>query len=44
MSNNKFYPAISEIVSTDSIPSSLGNVKDGRQNIFNKIFYKDLSV
>lgn len=42
MPSSNFYPAISELIPTDKIPSELGPVKDGIQNIFNKIFYKDL--
>ncbi|MCW3085910.1 MAG: hypothetical protein JWP12_3276 [Bacteroidetes bacterium] len=44
MATSNFYPAVSELIPIENIPSSLGPVKDGIQNIFNKIFYKDLIV
>jgi hypothetical protein len=42
MPNNKFYPAISEILPVEKIPTELGPIKDGLQNIFSKIFYRNL--
>jgi hypothetical protein len=44
MSSNKFYPALSEILPIEKIPSTLGPVKGGLQNIFNKIFYRDFLI
>ncbi|MCW3071346.1 MAG: hypothetical protein JWO44_1236 [Bacteroidetes bacterium] len=42
MPSSNFYPSVSELLPIDKIPSSLGPVKDGIQNVFSKIFYKDL--
>jgi hypothetical protein len=42
MPNSQFYPAVAELIPLDKIPPSLGVISGGLQNIFSKIFYKDL--
>jgi len=42
MANPKFYPALSEIMSIDHIPDSIGFVKDGLISFFDKLYFRDL--
>lgn len=44
MPNNVFYPSLSEILPIDNIPASLGPIKNGVQNLFQHLYYKDLQV
>ncbi|MFN8711232.1 MAG: hypothetical protein ACK5Z2_00170 [Bacteroidota bacterium] len=44
MPTTVFYPSLSNLLPIDRIPASLGGVKDGIENIFDKFFYKDLIV
>jgi hypothetical protein len=39
---HRYYPSLSSIVSLDNFPEALGFLKEGIQNIFDKIHYKDL--
>lgn len=39
-----FYPSLSNLISFDSIPESLGVVRNGIENVFDKVFYKNLQV
>jgi hypothetical protein len=38
----RYYPTLSTIVSQDDIPEILGFLKDGIENLFSRIHYKDL--
>ena len=38
----RFYPALSEVISVDEIPDSLSFIRDSLQNILSKIHYKNL--
>lgn len=38
---NNYYPALSGLITTDDLPDILGFIKDGLQEIFDKIYYKD---
>lgn len=40
--SRRYYPRLSSIVSQDDLPEILGFVKDGLQNLFEKLHYKDL--
>lgn len=41
MQDNKFYPTLDSLVPLDNLPDGLGLVKDGLQNVFSKVYYKD---
>jgi hypothetical protein len=41
---NKYYPALSDIMKADDLPDFLSFIKEGIQNIFSKIYYKDYQV
>lgn len=40
----KYYPALSDIMKADDLPDFLSFIKEGLQNIFDKIYYKDYQV
>ena len=40
--SRRYYPRLSSIVSQDDLPEILGFVKEGLQNLFEKLHYKDL--
>lgn len=42
VSPTKYYPKLSTVVSIDEFPEILGFIKDGINNLLNKIHYKDL--
>ena len=37
----RYYPALKNLITLDSIPDSLDFVKNISDNLFKKIFYKD---
>ncbi|WP_294298126.1 hypothetical protein [uncultured Chryseobacterium sp.] len=41
---NIYYPKISDLITLDKIPESLGFVQNISQLLFNKIYYKDYQV
>ena len=41
---NKYYPALSDIMKADDLPDFLSFIKEGIQTIFSKIYYKDYQV
>lgn len=40
----KYYPALSDIMKAEDLPDFLGFIKEGLQNIFDKIYYKDYQI
>jgi hypothetical protein len=42
--NNKFYPSLSTLLPLEEIPQNLGAVQGALEDIFSKIFYKDLQI
>lgn len=44
MPSNNIYPSLSKLLSTDKIPDNLGIVKTKIEEVFSKLFYKDLMV
>ena len=40
----KYYPSLSTVVSLDDFPDTLGFIKDGIQQIFDKIYIKDFQA
>lgn len=42
--DNKYYPALSDIITTDDLPDFLGFIKDGLETVFDKIYFKDYQV
>ena len=44
MPATNFYPSLSTLLPVESIPDSLGFIKDGVNTIFGHLYYKDLQV
>lgn len=44
MPANKFYPALVDLLPVENLPASLGPVKEGIENLFKRLFYKNLQV
>lgn len=42
MSQPRYYPSLSDIVTINDIPDSLSFIKDGIQELFSDVFYKNL--
>jgi len=42
MAVNKYYPPLSDVVRVEDLPEILGFIKDGVQELFGKIYYKNL--
>lgn len=40
--NNPYYPVLADVVSTEDLPDILGFLKDGIQELFSNVFYKNL--
>ena len=40
MANERFYPALADVLSTDKIPDALGFIKDGIINLLEGLYFK----
>lgn len=42
--NNQYYPALSDLITTNDLPDFLGFIKDELENVFDKLYVKDYQV
>ena len=41
MVNDRYYPSLADLLSTDALPSELGFIKTGITDFFGKLYFKD---